>query len=72
MGLFMVAPIVIIVVGLDSFGSGLLSQRVQQALGLIGGVVLVYTAVMGGVGAIIGGHMARKQTASEERAIDRS
>ncbi|MBI4198109.1 MAG: DUF5518 domain-containing protein [Chloroflexi bacterium] len=60
MGLFMIIPIAVVVLGLDIFARGLLSQGMRLALGLTGGLVLVYTAVVGSIGAIIGGHMALK------------
>ncbi len=60
MGLFMAAPIV----GLVAFGAvvtSLLPQAVGDALALVGVIIVVYTGVMGSIGAALGGLLARRQ-----------
>jgi hypothetical protein len=60
MALFMAAPVGGLVVLGSAFDIPFLPRSVLDALGVVGVVVVVYTGLMGTVGAVIGGRAADK------------
>lgn len=57
MGFFMVGPILL----LNSAMPTLLPEGVREILFFISIGVMIYTAILGTLGALVGGHMARRQ-----------
>lgn len=65
MGLFMVFPVGA-VLALDKLFPSLNSWVESYILTVIGIVILVYTTVLGSVGAMVGGYMASREEASTD------
>lgn len=65
MGFFMAVPAGI-TIALNSMAPTLLPDGARDILFLISVGVMIYTAIFGTLGALAGGHMARRQHRSEE------
>ena len=61
MALFMAAPVGGLVLLGTAFDITFLPRSVRDALSLVGIVIVVYTGVMGTVGAVIGGRLADEE-----------
>ena len=64
MGLFMVFPLAVLLV-VGSVAEALLPNGVGSVLAVVAVVIVVYTGLMGSLGAAIGGHLALRQEAKK-------
>jgi hypothetical protein len=69
MGLFMVFPVGAVLV-VDKLAPSLNSWVESDILTIIGIVILVYTTVLGSVGAMVGGYMASREEASHDLQVN--
>ena len=60
MGLFMVAPLSLLIVA-SSVADWLFPETLQKVLGVVAVVIVLYTTVMGSIGAAIGGALALRE-----------
>ena len=64
MGLFMVLPVVVILLVLSTVAEAAIPRGLRSILEVVALVVVLYTGVMGSIGAAIGGLVASRQEAS--------
>ena len=64
MGLFLIAPLSLLIVA-SSFADWLIPQSLRGILGVLALIIVLYTSIMGSIGAAIGGALALSQTRSE-------
>ena len=63
MGLFMILPIVVILLVVNSVAESLIPGGMRKMLGIVAVVIVLYTGFMGSIGAAIGGYLMVKQEA---------
>ena len=69
MGLFMALPVGV-VLAIDKLAPSLNSWIESDILAVVGIVILGYTAILGSLGAMIGGWMVGRSASHEEASID--
>ena len=65
MGLFMAGP-ALILVAMSGVVSSLLPEGVRGVVLFIAVILVIYTGMMGTVGALVGGYLARKEPKPEQ------
>tara|TARA_B100001964_G_C13944415_1_gene470441 strand:+ start:238 stop:603 length:366 start_codon:yes stop_codon:yes gene_type:complete len=65
MGIFMITPTIVVAL-VSSVFEAILPAAVRQGLVFVAIIAVVYTAVFGSVGAVVGGHFALKSGKREE------